>query len=91
LEVGFWIHARCSATFCSSDAILASSSPAFLDPALASPLLNGGGYMVLAKLLAKLRSQRTAERQAAPRFLVQIAGRDLGDDAAAWEAWVRGL
>ncbi|MFN2564179.1 MAG: hypothetical protein ABR499_04120 [Gemmatimonadaceae bacterium] len=58
-----------------------------VNPALARPLLKDGGYIVLAKL----RSQGTAERQAARRFLVQVAGRDLGDDPAAWEEWVRGL
>jgi len=46
-----------------------------------------GGYLVLAKL----RSQGATERGAARRFLVQIAGRDLGDDTAAWHEWLRGL
>lgn len=58
-----------------------------VDSTLARPLLRGGGHIVLAKL----RSQGTAERQAARRFLVQIAGRDLGDDPAAWHEWLRGL
>ena len=58
-----------------------------VDPALARPLLKGGGYLVLAKL----GSQGMAERQAARRFLVQIAGHDLGDAPAVWQEWLRGL
>jgi hypothetical protein len=58
-----------------------------VDPALARPLLGGGGFLVLAKLGA----QGQVERQAAHRFLVQIAGRDLGDDPAPWRTWVKGL
>jgi hypothetical protein len=58
-----------------------------VDPALAQPLLKGGGYIVLAKL----QSQGVVERQAARRFLVQIAGRDLGDNLGTWGEWLRGL
>ena len=58
-----------------------------VDPALARPLLKDGGYIVLAKL----GSQGLAERQAARGFLVQIAGRDLGDSPGAWREWLRGL
>lgn len=58
-----------------------------VDPALARPLLKDGAYLVLAKL----RSQGDREHEAARRFLVQIAGRDLGNDPVAWEEWVRGL
>jgi hypothetical protein len=58
-----------------------------VDPALARPLLKDGGYIVLAKL----GSQGMAERQAARRFLVQIAGRDLGDDPEPWQEWLRSL
>jgi hypothetical protein len=58
-----------------------------VDPTLARPLLKDGGYIVLAKL----GSQGLAERQAAHRFLVQIAGRDLGDAPEAWHEWLRGL
>ena len=58
-----------------------------LDPSLARPLLGDGGFLVLAKLGA----QGPSERQAAHRFLMQVAGRDLGDDPALWRAWVRGL
>jgi hypothetical protein len=58
-----------------------------VDPALARPLLKGGGHLVLAKL----RSQGIAEQQAARQFLVQVAGRDLGDDPAVWEEWLRRL
>lgn len=58
-----------------------------VDPALARPLLKDGGYIVLAKL----GSEGMAERQAARRFLVQIAGRDFGDDLGAWREWLRGL
>jgi hypothetical protein len=58
-----------------------------IDSALARPLLKDGGYLVLAKL----GSQGRAERQAAHRFLVQIAGRDLGDAPGAWQEWIGGL
>jgi hypothetical protein len=58
-----------------------------VDPALARPLLKDGGYIVLAKL----QSQGEAERHAAHRFLVQIAGRDLGEDPRIWGEWLRGL
>ena len=58
-----------------------------VDPTLARPLLKDGGYIVLAKL----RSQGMLERQAARRFLVQIAGHDLGDAPALWDEWLRGL
>ena len=58
-----------------------------IEPALARPLLKDGGYIVLAKL----GSEGLAERQAARRFLVQIAGRDLGNDPGAWRDWLHGL
>ena len=58
-----------------------------VDSALARPLLNGGGDLVLAKL----RSQGMAEKQASRRLLVQLAGRDLGESPMAWEEWLRGL
>lgn len=58
-----------------------------IDAALARPLLAGGGYIVLAKL----RSQGIAERQASRRFLIQVAGHDLGESSTAWQDWLRGL
>ena len=58
-----------------------------IDSALARPLLHGGGDLVLAKL----HSQGMAEHQASRRFLVQLAGRDLGASPTAWEEWIRGL
>jgi hypothetical protein len=59
-----------------------------IEPALAPPLLAGGrGELVLAKLQALW----PAERRAARRLLVQLAGRDLGDDVSAWMTWVRAL
>jgi hypothetical protein len=58
-----------------------------IDSALARPLLKDGGYIVLAKL----RSQGMAERQASRRFLVQVSGHDLGDAPERWSEWVRGL
>ena len=58
-----------------------------IDPALARLLLAGGGYIVLAKL----RSQGMAERQASHRFLVQVAAHDLGESSTAWQQWLRGL
>jgi hypothetical protein len=58
-----------------------------VDPALARPLLKDGGDIVLGKL----GSQGMMERQTAHRFLVQIAGSDLGDTPARWHDWLRGL
>jgi hypothetical protein len=58
-----------------------------IDPTLARPLLKDGGFLVLAKL----GSQGLAERQASRRFLLQLAGRDLGDAPAAWREWLDGL
>jgi hypothetical protein len=55
---------------------------------LAAELLaGGGGDLVLARLAAS--HDRT--RHAAHRFLVQLRGRDLGQDTAAWTEWIRGL
>jgi len=42
-------------------------------------------------VLAKLGSEGMSQRQAAHRFLVQVAGRDLGDTPASWREWVHGL
>jgi len=58
-----------------------------VSPRLARPLLAGGGHLVLAKL----RSDAPRERELARRFLAQLAGRDLGNDPARWEAWVARL
>jgi hypothetical protein len=75
---------RCACTGNELMEVLAATQ---VDSTLARPLLRGGGAIVLAKL----RSEGRAERQAARRFLVQIAGRDLGDDSARWHEWVRDL
>jgi hypothetical protein len=58
-----------------------------VDPSLARPLLSGGGFLVLAKLGAHEPTQREGARA----FLVQVAGRDLGEDPASWRAWISGL
>jgi hypothetical protein len=58
-----------------------------IDTGLARPLLRGGGDMVLAKL----SSHGSNERNAARAFLIQIAGRDLGDDVTVWREWIRSL
>lgn len=58
-----------------------------VDPALAPVLLSGGGELVLAKL----RSEDGIGARAARRFLKQVSGRDFGQDAAAWEKWIRSL
>ncbi len=58
-----------------------------VDPALASALLGGGGELILAKL----RSQDPSGARAARRFLTQVSGHDFGQDAAAWEKWIRSL
>jgi hypothetical protein len=58
-----------------------------VDPALASTLLRGGGELVLAKL----RSQDPRGSRAAYRFLAQVSARDFGQNAAAWENWIRSL
>jgi hypothetical protein len=69
------------------DALLAALAATRVSPRLARPLLAGGGHLVLAKL----RSSAPRERALARRFLVQIAGRDLGDEPARWEAWIAAL
>ena len=69
------------------DDLLAALAATQLSPRLARPLLAGGGRLVLAKLRASAPHQRTAAR----RFLVQIAGRDLGNRPERWEQWVAGL
>lgn len=58
-----------------------------VSPRLAKPLLVGGGQLVLAKL----RSSAPRERDLARRFLIQLAGRDLGESAGSWEAWMGSL
>ncbi len=56
-------------------------------PSLASALLRGGGELVLAKR----RSEDSTGARAALRFLRQVSGRDFGQNAVAWENWVRSL
>jgi hypothetical protein len=59
-----------------------------LEPALAPKLLgDGGGDLVLALAGA----EHPAARQKARRFLVHLAGEDLGEDPAAWRRWVEAL
>lgn len=55
-----------------------------VSPALATPLLRGGGQL----LLAKLSSSYPQAQHHVRAFLVQIAGRDLGSDPLAWQAWI---
>jgi hypothetical protein len=58
-----------------------------VDSTLAPALLRGGGELVLAKL----RSEDLPTAGLAQRFLTQLSGRDFGQDAAAWENWIRSL
>jgi hypothetical protein len=58
-----------------------------VSPALARPLLRGGGEL----LVAKLRSQDPFASHAAHRLLVQLAGEDLGVDAIKWQRWLAAL
>lgn len=58
-----------------------------VSPALAPRLLRAGGAIVLAKLSAL----DPRARSAAHSLLTQLAGRDLGDDPAAWRLWVAAL
>jgi hypothetical protein len=59
-----------------------------VDPALARALLgDGGGALVLAKLGA----EDVVAQQGAHRFLVQMAGRDLGNEPARWRRWMAAL
>ena len=69
------------------DALMEALAATGVEPALARPLLKDGGYLVLAKLGA----QGLSERQASRRFLIQLAGRDLGDSPTAWREWLDGL
>jgi hypothetical protein len=56
-------------------------------PTLAPELLVDGGALVLAKV----RARDAASRGVATAFLLQLSGRDFGDDAAAWQEWVSSL
>ncbi len=59
-----------------------------IDPAMAAGLLgHGGGRM----LLAHLDARHDAEHTAAHALLVQLSGRDFGDRAAQWRAWLGAL
>lgn len=58
-----------------------------VSPTFAPALLRGGGAIVLAKLSAL----DPHARRAAHNLLMQLAGRDLGDDPAAWRLWVAAL
>lgn len=58
-----------------------------VSPALAASLLRGGGKLVLAKL----DTESPSDRQAAHRFMVQIAGSDLGAGGTAWKDWLTRL
>lgn len=69
------------------DALLDALAATKVDPSLAPALLRGGGELVLAKL----RSEDVTGARAAQRFLTQVSGRDVGQNADAWEKWVRGL
>lgn len=59
-----------------------------ISPSLASALLRDGAGDLL---LAHLASQEDALRGPAHAFLVQLAGRDLGDDPVAWSRWIAEL
>jgi hypothetical protein len=69
------------------NALLDALAATKVDRALASALLRGGGDLVLAKL----RSQDPIAARAAHRFLAQVSGRDFGQNATAWETWIRNL
>jgi hypothetical protein len=56
-------------------------------PRLTSDLLANGGALPLALLGAGPADYR----EAAHGFLTHMAGRDLGDDPAQWQRWIRGL
>jgi hypothetical protein len=59
-----------------------------VSPELAPRLLGGGGGAIV---LAKVGALDPRARTAAHRLLTQLAGRDLGDDPAAWQRWVAAL
>ena len=59
-----------------------------VSPELAPRLLGGGGGAIV---LAKVGALDPRARTAAHRVLTQLAGRDLGDDPAAWQRWVATL
>jgi hypothetical protein len=59
-----------------------------VSPELAPDLLrDGGGDLVLAYM----RARYPRDRELAHRFLVQLAGRDLGDNPDAWARWIASL
>ena len=56
-----------------------------ISPRLAPVLLrDGGGDLALAYMSARYPRGRDLAR----RFLIQLAGRDLGDDADVWASWI---
>lgn len=59
-----------------------------INPDLARPLLGHGGARLV---MAYLRAEHPEQHELAHAFLVALAGRDLGNDPAAWSAWVASL
>ncbi len=57
-------------------------------PAMAAPLLRHGGARLL---LAHLGARHNPEHAAAHALLVQLRGQDMGEPAAAWQAWLGAL
>jgi hypothetical protein len=58
-----------------------------ISPVLAPFILPGHEELLLGYLAAHHERERTA----AHRFLVRMAGRDLGSDPAVWRKWIAGL
>ena len=67
--------------------ILDILSATSISPVLAPFILPGHEELLLAYLAA----HHEPERASAHRFLVTIAGRDLGNDPALWRKWIAGL
>lgn len=69
------------------DGVAALLADTEVSPALAAPLLRGGGRLVVAKLGSEFPMRAANAR----RMLVRLAGRDLGADPAAWRDWIATL
>jgi hypothetical protein len=67
------------------DVLLSALASTAIDRAHASELLRDGGANLL---LARLAAVDVRTRASAHQFLMRISGGDLGEDPAAWAAWV---
>ncbi|MGB7213330.1 MAG: hypothetical protein WBC97_11975, partial [Gemmatimonadales bacterium] len=67
--------------------VMTQLSATGVGPALAKPLLQGGGHGVLMYAAAR----QPIVHAVAIRFLRLVSGKDFGDDVGKWQAWIEGL